>query len=121
MAVHNSATTDSDRSTSIASSGETAAAPELHTISLRERFGMDVPIGAGVVTVEIQGDASTWVMHLTRRHRWTVEGASTYAEVTAVYDDCGRAVDMPERVPDWIERVVDHVDAIPVSGHEVSI
>ena len=72
------------------------------TIDLKADLGLDLPPTS--VTVERTGTRGAWVLEVKRTHKWTVEGAGSVGEVTAVYGD-GRSVPLPERVPVWLLRV----------------
>ena len=74
-------------------------------IDLKTDLGLDLP--PTDVTVERTGTRGAWVLEITRTHKWTVEGAGSTGEVTAVYGD-GRSVPLPERVPVWLLRVCKH-------------
>lgn len=72
------------------------------TIDLSE-LGLAVPAGT-TADLTIHGDRSGFVLEVTRRaDTWTIQGAGSDAEVTAVRGD--RTIADVGRVPPWLERV----------------
>lgn len=80
-----------------------------------EPLGIDIPSGA-TCNVTFRGTRASFVVRIERdATTWTLEGAGSTAELTGVFCDDG-AAEKPERVPDWIARVMDaKIDVSEVS------
>ncbi|APX98585.1 hypothetical protein [Natronorubrum daqingense] len=64
-------------------------------------FVDDIPSGA-TAEIIVRGDRSSYELEFIRRGtRWIVEGESSSAILSAVYDSTG-PVGLPETVPGWI-------------------
>ncbi|WP_076610906.1 hypothetical protein [Natronorubrum thiooxidans] len=78
-------------------------------------FVDELPAGT-TVELAVTDDRSRYTLEFARRDdRWTIEGAGSSAELTAVYATGNTVCETPERVPGWIEAVCAELNIFEVS------